>query len=67
VKADDFWKALQEGASWVDAENAVDAPKLLESRSAPVVAPTWEMRLARRPMSPLLSKIYEESNLRVRV
>ncbi|MBZ5575438.1 MAG: hypothetical protein LAP40_02630 [Acidobacteriia bacterium] len=68
VKPDDFWKVLNEGGCWVDAPDPVEPPaSACQSSSAAVVAMTWEMRLARGPMSPLLSKLYEESNLRVRL
>jgi hypothetical protein len=42
-------------------------PPLEPLPSAPaVVAMSWEMRAARGPMPPLVSKLYRESNLRVR-
>lgn len=67
VTPDAFWKALNEGARWEDSEDSVEPVVWRPSAApAPVVALTWEMRGARRPLSPVLSKLYQESNLRVR-
>lgn len=67
VKAEDFWKALNEGGCWMDAPGqSQPQPVLAGPSGVAVVAPTWEMRAARGPVSPLLSKLYQESNLRVR-
>ena len=67
VKADDFWKALNEGGSWTDdPAGPIPAPDPRPS-SPTVVALSWEMRAARGPMPPLVSKLYEESNLRRRI
>ena len=66
MKADEFWKTLNEGGCWIDDPG--NGPPIDPRASAPaVVAMTWEMRAARGPMSPLVSKLYQESNLRVRV
>jgi hypothetical protein len=66
VKAEAFWKALNEGGCWIDEAGEFSAAELRASTPA-VVALTWEMRAARGPMPPLVSKLYQESNLRVRV
>lgn len=66
LKAEDFWKALNEGGCWTGDAAGGSPPDLRPSAPA-VVAMTWEMRAARGPMSPLASKLYEESNLRVRI
>jgi hypothetical protein len=66
IKSDEFWTGLNEGGSWTD-EAGGKAPPLEPRPSSPaVVAMTWEMRAARGPMPPLVSKLYRESNLRVR-
>ena len=75
VSADDFWKALSAGAWWLDARDAkVPAPKLApiaakasapESADLPLVAVLAELPAATAPVSPLMSKLYEESNLRL--
>lgn len=67
IKPDEFWKGLNEGGSWT-GEPGGKVPPLEPRPSSPaVVAMTWEMRAARGPMPPLVSKLYRESNLRVRI
>lgn len=65
MKADEFWKTLHEGGCWVDEADS-NSPAEPRSSAPAVVAMTWEMRMARGPMSPLVAKLYQESNLRVR-
>lgn len=70
VKIDDFWKALQSGACWMDAVEPAKRPVLVAAGTTrqttgaandlPLVAV-----LAEAPSSPLLSKIYQESNLQL--
>jgi anaerobic selenocysteine-containing dehydrogenase len=72
VSADDFWKALNAGGCWLDApeEKATAAqlapaaapPQSAEDSELPLaVSLTWELT----PASPILSKLYQESNLRL--
>jgi hypothetical protein len=72
VKADDFWKALNAGACWIDTRDENPAAARLAVTAAPVrsaeeselplvVALTRELA----PASPILSKVYQESNLRL--
>jgi len=76
VKPDDFWKALNEGGCWLDAVDEkrdkpilpdMAAPGATESSTEdlPLVAITCETRAAAAPLSPLMSKLYQESNLRL--
>lgn len=65
MKADEFWKTLHDGGRWVD-EAGGNSPVEPRACAPAVVAMTWEMRMARGPMSPLVTKLYQESNLRVR-
>jgi hypothetical protein len=79
VKPDDFWKALNEGGCWLDAVDESGAGHRFlwpanaddEKRSSappedlPLVAITCETRAAAAPLSPLMSKLYQESNLRL--
>jgi hypothetical protein len=67
VTADEFWKTLQEGGRWMDEPAVLRTDPVPRAASSAVVALTWEERSVRNPMSPLLSKIYQESNLRVRI
>jgi anaerobic selenocysteine-containing dehydrogenase len=72
VKIDDFWKALQTGACWIDEVEPAKRPAAVEvaagathqtagsANDLPLVAV-----LAEAPSSPLLSKIYQESNLKL--
>jgi anaerobic selenocysteine-containing dehydrogenase len=78
MKPDDFWKALNEGGCWMDAvdENAA-APKLAfgefkaETRAAepaadlPLAAVLTEWHSSATLVPPLMSKLYQESNLRL--
>jgi anaerobic selenocysteine-containing dehydrogenase len=72
VKADDFWKVLNAGACWIDAPDEKAAAARLPVPTAParsadepelplVVALSHELT----PASPILSKVYQESNLRL--
>jgi anaerobic selenocysteine-containing dehydrogenase len=77
VKPDNFWKALNEGGCWLDAVDEkrrelpilpdTEAPGATESsdEDLPLVAITCETRAAAAPLSPLMSKLYQESNLRL--
>ncbi len=68
VAFDEFWKTLNEGGCWTDDPGrTLPAPEWHPPTARGIVAMTWEMRGARGPMSPLVSKWYEESNLRVRL
>jgi len=72
VKIDDFWKALQAGACWMDEVEPPKRPAAVKmaagttlraeesSNDLPLVAVLTEA-----PCSPLLSKIYQESNLKL--
>jgi hypothetical protein len=72
VGADDFWKALNTGGCWIDTPDekaavpqlaaAVDQPRAVEDPELPLmVVLSHELT----PASPLLSKMYRESNLRL--
>ena len=71
VKADDFWKALQEGGCWMDAvPERTEIPKLaLGPPAADPVVNNFPLAVvmaeASAPGSPILSKLYQESNLRL--
>jgi anaerobic selenocysteine-containing dehydrogenase len=76
VKADDFWKALNAGGCWIDAVNEKAMAPKLASKAAPAKKPVFEHDLplvavlyeglgSAAPGSPLLSKLYQESNLRL--
>jgi hypothetical protein len=76
VKPDDFWKALNEGGCWLDAVDEKRGKPILPDTAAsgatesstedlPLVAITCETRAAAAPLSPLMSKLYQESNLRL--
>jgi hypothetical protein len=73
LKAEDFWKGLNEGGCWM--EDAVRTPLPYgrgSDKSSPIAEPDASMPLeivvAESPVgplcSPLLSKLYRESNLR---
>jgi anaerobic selenocysteine-containing dehydrogenase len=72
LKADDFWKALNEGASWTDSPpQRPDVPHLALGTPPEQLAPD-DLPLAivmveahAGPGSPILSKLYQESNLRL--
>jgi hypothetical protein len=68
VKIDDFWKALQAGACWMDDVEPAKRPALQVGGAAhPMAGSAIDLplvtMLAEAPSSPLLSKIYQESNL----
>jgi hypothetical protein len=72
VTADNFWKALNAGGCWIDGPDAkAPAAHLTSSVNAPRSAEEAELPLAivltheLTPGSPLLSKVYQESNLRL--
>jgi anaerobic selenocysteine-containing dehydrogenase len=76
LKPDDFWKALNEGGCWLDAvdekrgkpilpDTAAPGPTESSAEDLPLVAITCETRAAAAPLSPLMSKLYQESNLRL--
>ena len=78
VKPDDFWKALNEGGCWLDAVDEKQGKPILPDTAGqtsgatessdedlPLVAITCETRAAAAPLSPLMSKLYQESNLRL--
>ncbi|HWC96533.1 MAG TPA: hypothetical protein VG456_07285 [Candidatus Sulfopaludibacter sp.] len=72
VTPDDFWKALNDGASWTDAApDHAEVPKLALAAPAPH-ATEDDLPLAVLMSeataglgSPILSKLYQESNLRL--
>jgi hypothetical protein len=78
VKPEDFWKALNQGGCWIDAAGKPSAPVIgedsgwqtktpapQESNDLPLVVALSEMRGATGLVSPLMSKLYQESNLRL--
>jgi anaerobic selenocysteine-containing dehydrogenase len=72
VKADDFWKALNAGGCWMDAlPERQEIPKLaLAPPAAPLMADSLPLAVVMTegpagPGSPILSKLYQESNLRL--
>jgi hypothetical protein len=76
VKAEDFWKALNEGGCWIDAAGKPSAPVVeqaswastpppTESSDLPLVVALSDVRGATGLVSPLMSKLYQESNLRL--
>jgi len=66
LKPGEFWKALNEGACWLDDRDAKAPPPELHfsERAASPVAMAEE-RGAAALVSPLMSKVYEESRLRL--
>ncbi len=69
VTADDFWKALNEGACWIGPEEhrvpaAVELPPAQADAALPLVLAA-EDRTGGTLISPLMSKVYQESNLRL--
>ena len=63
---DEFWKALNEGACWIDERDAKAAPPVLRlSEQAALPVAVAEQRGAAALVSPLMSKLHEESNLRL--
>jgi hypothetical protein len=78
VKPEDFWKALNEGGCWIDAPGKpsapvrseesgwqAKAPAPQESSGLPLVVALSDMPGATGLVSPLMSKLYQESNLRL--
>jgi len=72
VKPDDFWKALNQGACWMDdPPPRTEIPKLASRRAtAPAAADDLPFAVVMAdayalPCSPILSKVYQESNLRL--
>ena len=77
MKLEDFWKALNQGGCWIDAgwpakppvpqETGwlAKTPAPQESTGLPLVVALSEMRGATGLVSPLMSKLYQESNLRL--
>ena len=71
LKAVEFWKALNDGASWTDSPARLEAPHPVALAHAvrpveddlPLFIAFAETRVG--PGSPLLSKLYQESNLRL--
>ena len=66
LKPDEFWKALNKGACWLDDRDTKAPPPTLrfrEQASSPVAMS--EERGAAALVSPLMSKVYEESRLRL--
>ena len=72
VKADDFWKALNAGGCWIDTPDgkapaarltvaAAELRPVEESDLPLVVVLSYELT----PGSPILSKLYQESNVRL--
>jgi len=72
VSADNFWKALNAGGCWIDEPNGKPSPARLATVAAKA-RPSEESELPLAvvltheltPGSPLLSKVYQESNLRL--
>ena len=72
VSAADFWKALNAGGCWIDAPDE-KAPAARFSAAAAEARPVEESELPfvvvlnreLTPASPILSKVYQESNLRL--
>jgi hypothetical protein len=72
VKIDDFWKALQAGGCWMDEVEPARRPAAVKLAAEPAprtAGPPNDLplvaMLAQAPSSPLLSKIYQESNLKL--
>lgn len=75
IAPDDFWKALNEGACWMDAGERRAAPPPIEltglearpseNTRLPLVAVLAETAAATAPLSPLMTKLDQESNLRL--
>ena len=72
LKADDFWKSLNAGGCWIDTpDEKAGTPRLTATIAQP--RPTEESELPLvvvlsqelTPASPILSKLYQESNLRL--
>lgn len=72
VKPDDFWKALNAGGCWIDTpDDKAAAAKFphFATPARPVEEPELPLTVALvrelTPASPILSKLYQESNLRL--
>ena len=72
MSADDFWKALNAGGCWLDAPDEKATVAQLPTVAAPTpVAEDPDLPLVvaldreLEPGSPILSKLYRESNLRL--
>jgi hypothetical protein len=76
VKPEDFWKALNEGGCWVDAAGKPSAPveetgwqaktpAPQEASDLPLLVALTDLPGATGLISPLMSKLYQESNLRL--
>ena len=72
VKIDDFWKALQAGGCWIDDAEPPKRPaavKVVAGATRQAAGSANDLPLvvvlAEAPSSPLLSKIYQESNLKL--
>ncbi len=71
LKPEDFWNALNEGGCWIDTAQAgaPPLPKWVPSASAAggadLAVTIVERRFAGAPGSPLMSKVYKESNLQL--
>jgi len=79
LKPDDFWKALNEGATWIGEAGATAAsraakPESVKPEAAPQNPPVaafplvvaFTARSAATLASPLISKLYQDSDLRLR-
>ena len=69
MTADDFWKALNAGGCWIGPEErrepaAVDSPHVPADAGLPLLLAA-DGRPAGALISPLMSKVYQESNLRL--
>jgi hypothetical protein len=72
IGAEDFWKALNAGGCWIDTPDdkaavARLAPTVAQSRSSEESELPLAVVLSQEltPASPILSKLYQESNLRL--
>ncbi len=72
ISADDFWKALNSGACWMDdVDEKAAVAQLAPARATVTVDEQPDLPLVVvlsseiAPASPLLSKLYQESNLRL--
>lgn len=72
TKPDDFWKALNEGGCWMDAPpERTEIPQLrFRQAAAPPTEDDLPLAVVMAaayavPCSPILSKVYQESNLRL--
>jgi anaerobic selenocysteine-containing dehydrogenase len=69
--ADDFWKALQSGACWIDDVEPAKPPErvVIAANAWPAAGSANDLPLVAvltaAPSSPLLSKLYQESNLQL--